>query len=410
MPAPSDLVHETSTTTGTGNFTLTNANGKRSFNTAFGTGGTDIFDYYISNRDAAEWERGTGHLSAASTLVRDTVIASSNSNNAVNFSAGTKDVTNDVPATSQHWGTGVTPGGRLTVASATPVITATDSGNTTMYYTPYLHDKLPLFDGKNWRIHQFTELSQATTDNTKSPAAVAADSNYDIFGWDDSATLRATRGAAWSSSTARGTGAGTTELEYLNGILVNKIAITNGPAAQRGTYLGTIRSNGSSQIDYILGGTAAGGTAAVIGVWNMYNRVTVSPVVKDSTNAYTYNSTTIRSLNNSAGNRISMIRGLDEDGVTATLQVPFTGGASGDYAAAVSLDATASLAGGTWGYGSFGASTAPLTNIYAGLPGLGWHFLQNVEKQFTTASAATIFTKFAANAEQGHQYSGVLQA
>ena len=102
MPAPSDLVHETSTTTGTGNFTLTNANGKRSFNTAFGNGApTDVFDYFISNRDAAEWERGTGHLSAASTLVRDTVKASSNAGAAVNFSAGTKDVTNDIPAARQ---------------------------------------------------------------------------------------------------------------------------------------------------------------------------------------------------------------------------------------------------------------------------------------------------------------------
>lgn len=101
MPAPSDLVHETATTTGTGNFTLTNVNGKRSFNTAFGTGGANVFDYYISSRDAAEWERGTGSLSAATTLVRDTVIASSNANAAVNFSAGTKDVTNDIPAVNQ---------------------------------------------------------------------------------------------------------------------------------------------------------------------------------------------------------------------------------------------------------------------------------------------------------------------
>ena len=101
MPTPSDLVHETSATTGTGNFTLANANGKRSFNTAFGTGGSNVFDYYISNRDAAEWERGTGSLSAATTLVRDTVIASSNANAAVNFSSGTKDVINDIPAANQ---------------------------------------------------------------------------------------------------------------------------------------------------------------------------------------------------------------------------------------------------------------------------------------------------------------------
>ncbi len=78
-------------------------NGKRSFNTAFGTGGTDVFDYFISNRDVAEWERGTGHMSASTTLVRDTVIASSNANNAVNFSAGMKDVTNDIPAAKHAW-------------------------------------------------------------------------------------------------------------------------------------------------------------------------------------------------------------------------------------------------------------------------------------------------------------------
>ena len=101
MPAPSDLIHETATSTGTGNFTLVAVNGKRTFNTGFGTGGTDLFDYYISSRDAAEWERGTGHMSDATTLVRDTVIASSNANAAVNFAAGTKDVTNDIPAAKQ---------------------------------------------------------------------------------------------------------------------------------------------------------------------------------------------------------------------------------------------------------------------------------------------------------------------
>lgn len=101
MPAPANLVHETSTTTGTGNLTLVNVNGKNNFNDAFGTGGSDVFDYFVSNQSAAEWERGTGHMSDSTTLVRDTVIESTNSNNAVNFSAGTKDVTNDVPALNQ---------------------------------------------------------------------------------------------------------------------------------------------------------------------------------------------------------------------------------------------------------------------------------------------------------------------
>jgi hypothetical protein len=103
MASIGNLVHETSTTTGTGNLTLTNENGKVSFNTAFGTGGTDAFFYFISHRTAAEWEVGTGHLSASTTLVRDTVFASSNANALVNFSAGTKDITNDVAYDWQYY-------------------------------------------------------------------------------------------------------------------------------------------------------------------------------------------------------------------------------------------------------------------------------------------------------------------
>lgn len=102
MPAPADLVHETSTTTGTGNFTVAETSGKRRFSSPFGTGGTtNVFDYFISHRTAVEWEIGTGHMSDANTLVRDTVISSSNSNSAVSFSAGTKDITNDIPASKQ---------------------------------------------------------------------------------------------------------------------------------------------------------------------------------------------------------------------------------------------------------------------------------------------------------------------
>jgi len=106
MPAPGDLIHQQSTSTGTGNITLSSVNGKRTFNDEFGTGGTNKFDYFISNQAAAEWERGTGHLSASTTLVRDTVLASSNANAAVSFSAGTKDIANDVPAALQVRGPG----------------------------------------------------------------------------------------------------------------------------------------------------------------------------------------------------------------------------------------------------------------------------------------------------------------
>ena len=101
--AVGNLVRETSGTTGTGNQTLTAINGKRTFNTEHGTGGTDLFDYFIFKQDAAEWERGTGHLLSSAVRVRDTVIESSNSDALVSFTTGTKVVTNDLPA-SFHGG------------------------------------------------------------------------------------------------------------------------------------------------------------------------------------------------------------------------------------------------------------------------------------------------------------------
>ena len=99
VPEIGNLVHETSTTTGTGDFTVSAVDGRQRFSDIVSTGGTTrTFPYFISHRTAGEWETGWGHLSATSTLVRDEVLASSNSDAAVNFAAGTKDVTNDIPA------------------------------------------------------------------------------------------------------------------------------------------------------------------------------------------------------------------------------------------------------------------------------------------------------------------------
>ena len=88
-------VRETTTTTGTGNVTLAGAvTGFQSFDTAFGISATiNLFIYWLVD-SSSQWEVGYGHLSAASTLVRDTVVASTNSNAAINIAAGTTQVFN----------------------------------------------------------------------------------------------------------------------------------------------------------------------------------------------------------------------------------------------------------------------------------------------------------------------------
>jgi len=86
-----DRVKETSTTTGTGSVTLAGA--VAGFQTFAVVGNTNTTYYCIAGQTTSEWEVGVGTYSTTGpTLARTTVLASSNSGSAVNFSAGTKDV------------------------------------------------------------------------------------------------------------------------------------------------------------------------------------------------------------------------------------------------------------------------------------------------------------------------------
>ena len=94
-----DRVKETSTTTGTGTFNLAGAEtGYESFVSGVGTGNTTY--YAIELNAAGEWEVGIGTVTSGSpnTLSRDTIISSSNSDAAVTFSSGTKNVFCTLPA------------------------------------------------------------------------------------------------------------------------------------------------------------------------------------------------------------------------------------------------------------------------------------------------------------------------
>lgn len=84
-----DRVQETTTTTGTGAITLAGAvTGYQSFS-VIGNGNTT----YYCITDNTNWEVGLGTYTAAGTsLSRDTIFASSNSNNPVNWGVGSKNV------------------------------------------------------------------------------------------------------------------------------------------------------------------------------------------------------------------------------------------------------------------------------------------------------------------------------
>jgi hypothetical protein len=96
-----DRVKETSTTTGTGTFSLSGASQSfESFVSGVGTGNTTYYTIVNSDVIPGEWEVGIGTVTDATpdTLSRDTILSSSNSDAAVNFSAGIKDVFCTIPA------------------------------------------------------------------------------------------------------------------------------------------------------------------------------------------------------------------------------------------------------------------------------------------------------------------------
>lgn len=334
---------------------------------------------------------GVGAASAVSVATTATLAAT-------NVQAALQELDSEIVALAagltDYSSQGVT-GGRLTLTTAVPVLTTSVTAQTTVYFTPYLNNRIALYNGTAFVQYEFSEISQATTDNTKSPAAVTTNSNYDLFVWNDAGTLRLSRGPLWSSSTARGTGAGTTELTRIKGIYVNANAITNGPAANRGTYVGTVRSNGSSQIDFRFDSSpASGGTAARLFVWNMYNRVPVYASVHDNTDSWTYNATTFRQANNSAGMQVEIVRGLNEDPVSANYGVLGASSTTGPThpVCGLGLDSvTARIANCILGTGAANASvaiTAVTRTASSLLPGLGYHYLAAIER----ASAANSIT------------------
>jgi|TARA_Y100000296_G_scaffold81049_1_gene107423 hypothetical protein len=93
-----DRVKVTSTTTGTGAMALGSAvTGFETF--AQGIGNNNTTYYCIFNQGTTEFEVGLGTLDGSSAnLTRTTVISSSNSDAAVNFTSGTKDVFCTLPA------------------------------------------------------------------------------------------------------------------------------------------------------------------------------------------------------------------------------------------------------------------------------------------------------------------------
>lgn len=287
-------------------------------------------------------------------------------------------------ASLQSW---IAPGHRLTLTSGVDVTTADVTGGSaaTIFWTPKHNNLSPIYDGTAWRLAAIPEKS-FVLDTTN----FLSGKNHDVFLDYNAGTPRLLTSPAWSSEMARADALGR---DATYGFRVNNASITCRISNNGGTvvksagtllYLGTFRcaANGQSE-----------DSAAKRFLWNMYNRVPRSMRAADSTDSWTYNSTSLRQARGQSTNQLDFVRGLDEDVVIAIYTQVFAGSGSGDVAVATfGLDSTTTQSNfSSQGTHQLYAGGVPATNNahFCGLPGLGRHFLAALESGASTGVAVT---------------------
>lgn len=264
---------------------------------------------------------------------------------------------------------------RLTLTSATPVMTA-DTTGTTLYMTPFNGNRIALYNTTEsvWDVLASAELSLALS-------GLTAGRNYDVFAYNNGGAA-AFEILVWTNDTTRATAI----------VFQDGVPCRSGDLSRR--LVGSFRALSTTQIEWKRGGTGAGGVAASLGIWhaNPKVRVPVKGVIRDSTDSWTYATTAWRAANNSGGMRVNLLDGDGSLGVHAAFAhigyPPSTNYASCgiglDSTTALAANATATVTGTT---GVQHGGTA----MFSGGVGLGWHYLQALEARLQGAGSITFY-------------------
>lgn len=247
------------------------------------------------------------------------------------------------------------PQGRLTLVSgANPIPASEVTAATALYYTSHVGDLVPVYNGSTMIPRQFTELTLTLV------SSHLADTIYDVFVFSNSGVLTLVTGPAWSASGAgsstRGTGAATTQLARIQGLLTNAVQITgrNGSttytiAASQATYLGTILIDGSAgqlTCHKLFGQTRRWA------VWNYYNRVTIELKGGDATASWGYGTATTRASRADNNNRVNVLIGVPEEDVECVFTQVIAAAAGASPLIGIGVNVTNAMSGTTPALGS----------------------------------------------------------
>jgi hypothetical protein len=304
------------------------------------------------------------------------------------------------------------PQGRLTLTSNTPVLATDVSAATTIYYTPYVGNLIPIYNGSTMVPTTFSELSLSLV------SSHVANTIYDIFVFSNSGVLTLVTGPAWTTSTAgagaRGTGASTTQLTRVQGLWTNAVSMSarNGSTtytvgANLGTYVGSVIIDGSAgqatcHVSY--------GQSRKWAIWNAYNRKQITLLVGDGTATWTNNSAAVRPANNNSANSCTIFAGLPEESFE-TLNTQYLlmspNGASAlhqtmkngvGFNSTTVFSGTQGVVGMSAGAGSISVQTsASVTGSYISVPQIGISTITALELGNSAASVTAQFHGTQAN-------------
>lgn len=278
------------------------------------------------------------------------------------------------------------PQGRLTLSSGVPATSADLTSQTTIYYTPSGGALVPIHDGTRLVPNVFAELSLALDSTSGHTGYHQSGKNFDLFAINDSGTIRLGTGPAWSSDTARGTGAGTTEIESFNGVMVNKNTITIrfgsssgntvSVAARGATLVGSFRATADGQ---------ATDSATKRLLSNAYNVLPRPMLVVEATDSWAYSTATFRQANNSTANQAAYLHCLDGIAVSAHVIGAATNSTATLRAVQVGIGISSSTVDSSTRHQYvFSANTAGLLyspwSSYKGFPGIGYKEIRWLEK------------------------------
>lgn len=255
---------------------------------------------------------------------------------------------------------GVIPGNcnlRLTLVSGTAVMTSDQTAKTNIYATPYNGNNCSFYNGSS----AWTSLSFSET--TLSLSGLTSNTNYDVFGYNNSGTM-AVEALSWSSSSARATAL----------VLQDGVWVKSGATTRR--YLGSFRTTnttGQTEFSGFTGTPAAGGTEAKLFLFNAQNRVRFTAYSRDSTDSWTH-AATWRNADNSATMRVSYITGLPEQDLNASYSCLAAGGTT--TAVGVGVNSSSNYTGDS---GVEGAYTTTLRGTWRGQSAIGLNYVQALE-------------------------------